>query len=130
MRQLLLCAALPLLMGAAPADEGPRKISLTIYNGDLALVQEVRRLDVPAGQSRLEFRDVSTGIRPETVALSGGGLSVGYGLPVCLHLAAIESHGADSAQRGGSSQAGWPVSWRANGSRAYTGIVRPWTLTC
>jgi hypothetical protein len=76
MRRLLLCAAIPLLMGATAADEGPRKISLTIYNGNLALVQEVRRLDVPAGQSRLEFRDVSTGIRPETVALSGGGLSV------------------------------------------------------
>ncbi|HEX2761085.1 MAG TPA: DUF4139 domain-containing protein, partial [Rhizomicrobium sp.] len=69
-----LCAVL--LMGAGPLDETPRQVSLTIYNGNLALVQEVRRLDVPAGRTRLEFRNVSTGIRPETVALAGTGLSI------------------------------------------------------
>ena len=76
MRRFLLCVALPFLMGAGPVDENPRQVSLTIYNGNLALVQDVRRLDVAAGRSRLEFRNVSTGIRPETVALTGAGLGV------------------------------------------------------
>src|SRR5579864_7848951 len=75
MRRMLLCVALPLFIAAAPADDG-RQVSLTIYNSDLALVQDVRQLDVAAGHSRLEFKNVSTGIRPETVALSGKGLSV------------------------------------------------------
>src|SRR5260370_28972727 len=75
MRRLLLCAAIPFLLGAGPADQ-PRQLSLTIYNGDLALVQDVRSMDVAAGRSRLEFKDVSGRIRPETVSLSGKGLSV------------------------------------------------------
>jgi len=62
---------------AAPAwaAEQP-SLSVTIYNSDVALVQEVRRLDVPAGRSRQEFRDVSAAIRPETVSLAGDGLTV------------------------------------------------------
>jgi hypothetical protein len=75
MRRLLLCAAVPFLLGAAPAEQ-PRQLSLTIYNGDLALVQDVRTMDVAAGRARLEFKDVSGRIRPETVSLSGKGLSV------------------------------------------------------
>ncbi|HEX4271766.1 MAG TPA: hypothetical protein VHZ32_10280, partial [Rhizomicrobium sp.] len=75
MRRMLLLAALPLFIGAAPADEN-RQISLTIYNSDLALVQDVRQLEVATGRSRLEFKDVSALIRPETVALSGKGLSI------------------------------------------------------
>ena len=75
MRRLLPFIALPFLIAAGPADS-PREVSLTIYNSDLALVRDVRQLDVAAGRSRLEFKDVSGGIRPETVALSGKGLSV------------------------------------------------------
>jgi hypothetical protein len=74
-RRMLLLAALPFFMGAAPADED-RQVSLTIYNSDLALVQDVRQLEVATGRSRLEFKDVSALIRPETVALSGNGLSI------------------------------------------------------
>lgn len=51
-------------------------LSLTIYNSDLALVQDHRRVEVPAGRSRLELKDVSAAIRPETAALTGEGLSV------------------------------------------------------
>jgi hypothetical protein len=76
MRRILVCVALPLLVGAGPVDETPRQVSLTIYNGNLALVQEVRGLDIPRGRTRLEFRNVSTGIRPETVALTGAGLGI------------------------------------------------------
>jgi hypothetical protein len=51
-------------------------LSLTIYNSDLALVQDVRELDLKAGRQRLEFKDVSAAIRPETVALSAKGVSI------------------------------------------------------
>jgi len=49
------------------ADQG--KLSLTIYNSDLALVQDVRQLSIGAGRQRIEFKDVSGRIRPETVSL-------------------------------------------------------------
>jgi hypothetical protein len=61
---------------AAFAEEPRPDLSLTIYNNDLALVQDVRTLDVAKGRQRLEFKDVSAQIRPETVALSGQGLGV------------------------------------------------------
>lgn len=35
-----------------------------------------RHLDVPVGRSRIEFKDVSAAIRPETVTLVGKGLSI------------------------------------------------------
>jgi hypothetical protein len=57
-----------LVAGPAPAaDSG--KLSLTIYNSDLALVQDVRQVTLPAGRQRVEFKDVSGRIRPETVSL-------------------------------------------------------------
>ncbi|KAK0341320.1 hypothetical protein LTR94_026856, partial [Friedmanniomyces endolithicus] len=55
---------------------GPDRVSLTVYNQDIALVEEVRSLDLPAGRSRQEFAGVSASIRPETVSLSGRGLGV------------------------------------------------------
>nr|WP_312448739.1 DUF4139 domain-containing protein [Brevundimonas naejangsanensis] len=75
--------ALALLL-AAPANAqqveegpgGPDRVSLTVYNQNIALVEDVRNLNVPAGRSRQEFPGVSASIRPETVGLSGRGLSV------------------------------------------------------
>ena len=73
------------LSGAAPAlaqavaqdgSGGPDRVSLTIYNQNIALVEDTRSLDVPSGRSRREFPGVSASIRPETVGLSGRGLSV------------------------------------------------------
>lgn len=55
---------------------GPDAVSLTIYNQNIALVEDTRSLTVPAGRSRREFPGVSASIRPETVGLSGRGLSV------------------------------------------------------
>ncbi len=67
------------LAQAEPAQDGsggPDRVSLTIYNQNIALVEDVRSLSVPAGRSRREFPGVSASIRPETVGLSGRGLSV------------------------------------------------------
>ncbi|MBN9465365.1 DUF4139 domain-containing protein [Brevundimonas sp.] len=72
------------LLFAAPAAAqqveegpgGPDRVSLTVYNQNVALVEDVRNLTIPAGRSRQEFPGVSASIRPETVGLSGRGLSV------------------------------------------------------
>ncbi len=51
--------------GSAQGD-----VSVTIYNGDVALVQDVRQLTLAAGRVRQSFPDVSAQIRPETVSLT------------------------------------------------------------
>lgn len=57
-----------------------RKLSLTIYNDDLALVKDQRKVNLAAGMNRLAWRDVSARIRPETALLHSlnevGGLRV------------------------------------------------------
>jgi hypothetical protein len=63
-----------LLAGAASAAD--RAVSVTIYNDDLALVQDRRDIEVKDGRQRLEFQDVSARIRPETVSLTAGDLSI------------------------------------------------------
>ncbi len=45
-------------------------VAVTIYNGDIALVQDVRELSFPRGRTRIEFPDVSSRIRPETLSFS------------------------------------------------------------
>lgn len=62
--------------GAGAAAAAEPRVSLTIYNSNLALVEEVRTLDIPAGRQRLEFKDVSAAIRPETVTLSAPGVTI------------------------------------------------------
>ena len=51
--------------GSAQGD-----VSATIYTNDIALIQDIRRLDLPAGRTRQSFPDVSATIRPETVSLN------------------------------------------------------------
>jgi hypothetical protein len=75
-------ALLPLLALSAPlaAQSAPQSaqgdVSVTIYNSNLALVQDVRNVTLPTGVSRQEFPDVSASIRPETVTLSGDGFGI------------------------------------------------------
>ncbi|GGY92336.1 DUF4139 domain-containing protein [Novosphingobium colocasiae] len=61
---------------AGPVRSAQGDVSLTIYNEDLALVQDTRQLALPGGRSRQEFPDVSAAIRPETVTLSGNGTGI------------------------------------------------------
>jgi hypothetical protein len=74
MRYLLLLTA----AAAAPAlaQSGQGNVAVTIYNDNLALVQDARQLNIPASRSRQEFPDVSAQIRPETVTLSGEGIEI------------------------------------------------------
>jgi hypothetical protein len=59
---------------AAPTAQGD--VAVTIYNNNLALVQDVRQVTLGQGRSRQEFPDVSAQIRPETVTLGGDGFGV------------------------------------------------------
>lgn len=79
MRGFLFVAAvaMPIVavaQSAQPTAQGD--VSLTIYNNDLALVQDVRQMTLPVGRTRQEFPDVSAAIRPETVTLTAGGTGI------------------------------------------------------
>ena len=74
MRHLWLLTGL--LAAPASAQTGQGDVAVTVYNNDLALVQDNRQLALPAGRSRQEFADVSAQIRPETVTLNGEGIGI------------------------------------------------------
>lgn len=80
-----LAVGLAILPMAALAQSAPEpasersaqgNIAITIYSNGIALVQDERQVTLPAGISRQEFADVSSQIRPETVRLSGGDVSI------------------------------------------------------
>lgn len=54
----------------APSPSAQGDLSVTIYNNDVALVQDVRQLNLGNGRVRQSFPDVSARIRPETVSLT------------------------------------------------------------
>jgi hypothetical protein len=59
-----------------PGQTSQGTVAVTIYNDNLALVQDERRLNLVSGRARQEFPDVSGQIRPETVTISGEGIEV------------------------------------------------------
>lgn len=78
----VILASLPLI-APSPAwgqEAGERSaqgdVAVTIYNNNVALVQDTRQLNLPSGVSRQDFPDVSTQIRPETVRLSAAGTTI------------------------------------------------------
>jgi hypothetical protein len=75
LKTALLAAGALVLASAASAADVPG-VSVTIYNSDQALVRDARQLDIAKGRQRLEFKDVSAAIRPETVTLSAEGTSI------------------------------------------------------
>ena len=87
MRRLTLarvaCAALSASMLAGPAfaqttqgASAQGDVAVTIYNNNLALVQDKRELRLPAGKSKQDFPDVSGQIRPETVTIAAPGATI------------------------------------------------------
>lgn len=69
--------AVPLIALAQSAPQTAQgDVSVTIYNNNLALVQDVRQVTLGQGRSRQEFADVSAQIRPETVTLGGDGFGI------------------------------------------------------
>jgi len=82
MRPILCLAALAAAPALAqptippPSQTAQGDVAITIYNNDIALVQDRREVDIPAGRSRQEFPDVSAQIRAETVTLTGAGVGI------------------------------------------------------
>jgi hypothetical protein len=83
MRRLLSLYALIAAPAAAMAQDIPPPgasaqgdVAITIYNNNLALVQDRRNLTFGQGRIRQEFPDVSAQIRPETVSLTGDGIAI------------------------------------------------------
>jgi hypothetical protein len=72
---ILVFCCLAGLSETAWAEEG-RHLALTIYGANLALVEDRRPIDFPAGRSTQSFPDVSADIRPETASLSADGVAV------------------------------------------------------
>jgi hypothetical protein len=64
-----------LAAGAGRAADGPG-LAVTIYNQDRALVDDVRRMEIAKGRQRLELKDVSAAIQPETVTLEAPGVAI------------------------------------------------------
>jgi hypothetical protein len=65
----------------APAAEGSTEtaqgdVAITIYNNNLALVQDVRQLPIAQGRSRVEFPDVSAQIRPQTLSFAAANTAI------------------------------------------------------
>src|SRR3546814_18154227 len=77
---VLASAALsPLTVGAQElrlTAENRRSLILTVYNQNLGLVSETRRVELPAGETVLALEDVSSQLQPETVLLAAPGLRV------------------------------------------------------
>src|SRR4029079_15039132 len=61
---------------ALAQDNADKRLALTIYNRDLALVEHVRPLNLPAGRQRIEFKNVSAAIIPQTVSFGASGLEL------------------------------------------------------
>ncbi len=71
-------ALLPLLALSAPvaAQSAQGTVAVTIYNNNLALVQDVRQTALPSGRTTVEFPDVSAQIRAETVTIGGADFGI------------------------------------------------------
>lgn len=75
MKRTLLIMAMMAIGTAQAAEERPSNaadqvgLAVTIYNGDLALVKDARKVKVNNGENYLAWRDVSAQIQPETALL-------------------------------------------------------------
>lgn len=75
-----LIIATPAMAESRSTLDDQKSVAVTIYNENLALVKDQRKIQLGSGQNTLAFRDVSAQMRPETALLrslsSPGKLSV------------------------------------------------------
>ena len=72
----LLAAAASAQSVPDPGESEQGDVSVTIYNRNLALIQDVRELEIARGENRIELPDVSANIRPETLSFSAPGTTI------------------------------------------------------
>src|SRR6267378_3829949 len=87
-RRLIALTLMLILAAGQPAAAAPvsvtrddqREVMVTIYNGNLGLVKDLREARLPAGVNEVQFMDVAAGIDPTTVHLKSltdaGGLKI------------------------------------------------------
>jgi hypothetical protein len=76
-RRLIALTLLFIILAASPATAAPvsvtrddqREVMVTIYNGNLGLVKDLRDARLPAGVNEVQFMDVAAAIDPTTVHL-------------------------------------------------------------
>ncbi len=78
---LCLLVLLPFFSGTAMSEivstlDDQESLAVTIYNQDLALIRDARKLSLQPGIQTLAFREVSAKIRPQTALLAAPGLRV------------------------------------------------------
>ncbi|MDO8414546.1 MAG: DUF4139 domain-containing protein [Gallionellaceae bacterium] len=76
LKSLCLASSFVLLVAAAYAEpehvtilKDQQEVAVTIYNENLALVKDTRKVTLPSGEDSLAWRDVAALIRPETALL-------------------------------------------------------------
>src|SRR5258705_2913130 len=87
-RRLIALTLMLILAAGQPAAAAPvsvtrddqREVMVTIYNGNLGLVKDLREARLPAGVNEVQFMDVAAAIDPTTVHLKSltdaGGLKI------------------------------------------------------
>ncbi|MDE1468422.1 DUF4139 domain-containing protein [Aurantiacibacter sp. D1-12] len=74
---IALPASSPAVAQQDPTGETAQgDVSVTIYQNNQALVQDIRDLNISRGTSRIEFPDVSAMIRPQTLSFNAAGTSI------------------------------------------------------
>ena len=66
-RTLITCMVIGVITAALPASAD---VGLTVYNNDLALVKDVRPLDLKTGVNTIQFIDVAAAIDPTSVSFT------------------------------------------------------------
>ncbi|MGH9430147.1 MAG: DUF4139 domain-containing protein [Terriglobia bacterium] len=57
-------------IAATSTAANQKDLSVTVYNSNLALVRDVRQVDLPTGTVDLRFEDIAASIKPETVHIA------------------------------------------------------------
>lgn len=60
-------AAESAVQGPASSQDDQVELAVTVYNSQVALVRDVRQVDLPRGEFALEFRDIAATVNPATV---------------------------------------------------------------
>ncbi|TQV83262.1 DUF4139 domain-containing protein [Denitrobaculum tricleocarpae] len=69
-------AAASLAAEVRVGEDARSTVSLTVYNQDLALISETRRIDLPSGQSKLAVVGLPASLLPQTARIGGEGFRV------------------------------------------------------